>query len=212
MFVKRFLFSSSCVIRDFTKGHFIDDSNEYKFIYVPASSSSEKKHFFDYRWVFNFFGQAWINALICALICHVTEVCIRYPVPMWPLTVVIDTFFAFWSFLVVQQNFNFRFQCPCYKPGAHAQYTIRWSMLRLGLRASLGPAIKTNRTPQIEKTYLLVIQHTSDEWSSTFCLFLLDKQPNRTLSATLVETFLCASFHTFSCYLPFFSFWNEHHC
>ena len=42
---------------------------------------------------------------------------------------------------MVQQNLNFRFQCPCYKPGAHAQYTIRWSMLRLGLRASLGPAI-----------------------------------------------------------------------
>ena len=82
-----------------------------------------------------------LNALICALIFHVTEVCIRYPVPMWPLTAVIDTFFAFWSFLVVQQNFNFRFQCPCYKPGAHAQYTIRWSMLRLELRASLGPAI-----------------------------------------------------------------------
>ena len=37
-------------------------------------------------------------------------------------------------------------------------------------------------------------------------------QPNRALSATLVETFLCASFHTFSCYLRFFSFWNEHHC
>ena len=43
---------------------------------------------------------------------------------------------------MVQQNFNFRFQCPCYKPGAHASYAIRWSMLRLGLRASLGPAIK----------------------------------------------------------------------
>ena len=57
-----------------------------------------------------------------------------------------------------------------------------------------------------------LIQHTSNKWSSTFCLFLLDKQPNRTLSATLVETFLCASFHTFSCYLRFFSFWNEHHC
>ena len=76
----------------------------------------------------------------------------------------------------------------------------------------LDRRIKTNRTPQIEKTYLLVIQHTSDKWSSTFCLFLLDKQPNRTLSAMLVETFLCASFHTFSCYLRFFSFWNEHHC
>ena len=84
--------------------------------------------------------EAWKNALICALIFYVTEVCIRYPMPMWQ-TVVIDTFFAFWSFLVVQQNFNFRFQCPCYKPGAHAQYTIRWSMLRLGSRASLGPAI-----------------------------------------------------------------------
>ena len=43
---------------------------------------------------------------------------------------------------MVQQNFNFRFQCPCYKPGTHAQYKIRWSMLRLGLRASLGPAIR----------------------------------------------------------------------
>ena len=43
--VKRFLFGSCCVIRDFTKGHFIDDSNEYNFIYVPASSSSEKNTF-----------------------------------------------------------------------------------------------------------------------------------------------------------------------
>ena len=25
------------------KGHFIDDSNEYKFIYIPSSSSNEKK-------------------------------------------------------------------------------------------------------------------------------------------------------------------------
>ena len=43
--MKRFLFGSCCVIRDFTKGHFIDDSNEHKFIYVPASSSSEKNTF-----------------------------------------------------------------------------------------------------------------------------------------------------------------------
>ena len=34
-----------CVIRDFTKGHFIDNSNDYKFIYVLASSSSEKNTF-----------------------------------------------------------------------------------------------------------------------------------------------------------------------
>lgn len=33
-----------------------------------------------------------------------------------------------------------------------------------------------------------------------------------TLSTMLVETFLCPSFHTFPCYLCFFSFWNEHHC
>ena len=130
VFVKRFLFGSCCVIRDFTQGHFIDDSNEYIFMYVPASSSSEKNTF-----------STTAGFLIFPAIFHVTEVCIRYPMPMWQ-TVVIDTFFAFWSFLVVQQNFNFRFQCPCYKHGAHAQYTIRWSMLRLGLRASLGPAIK----------------------------------------------------------------------
>ena len=49
------LFGSFCVIRDFTKGHFIDDSNEYKFIHVPTSSSIEKKHIFDYHWLFNFF-------------------------------------------------------------------------------------------------------------------------------------------------------------
>ena len=36
------------------KGHSIDDSNEYKFIYVPSSSSSEKKNIFDDRRVFNF--------------------------------------------------------------------------------------------------------------------------------------------------------------
>ena len=35
-------------------------------------------------------------------------------------TVIIDTFFAFWSFLVAEQNFNFRFQRSCYKHGAHA--------------------------------------------------------------------------------------------
>ena len=44
-FVKRFLLSLFCVIRDFIKGHFIDDSNKYKFIYVPSSSSSEKNTF-----------------------------------------------------------------------------------------------------------------------------------------------------------------------
>ena len=31
------------------KCHFIDDSNEYKFIYVPSSSSSEKESTFDGR-------------------------------------------------------------------------------------------------------------------------------------------------------------------
>ena len=31
----------------FVKGHFIDDSNEHKFIYVLSSSSSEKKSTFD---------------------------------------------------------------------------------------------------------------------------------------------------------------------
>ena len=31
--------------QDFTKGHFNDESNEYKYIYVPASSSSEKNTF-----------------------------------------------------------------------------------------------------------------------------------------------------------------------
>ena len=36
------------------KGHFIDDSNEYKFIYVPSSSSNEKNYIFDERWVLNF--------------------------------------------------------------------------------------------------------------------------------------------------------------
>ena len=36
------------------KGRSIDDSNEYKFIYVPSASSSEKKNIFDDRWVFNF--------------------------------------------------------------------------------------------------------------------------------------------------------------
>ena len=43
-FVKRFLFSPFCVIRNFIKG-LIDDSNGYKFIYVPSSSSSEKNTF-----------------------------------------------------------------------------------------------------------------------------------------------------------------------
>ena len=31
----------------FVKGHFIDDSNKHKFIYVPSSSSSEKNSTFD---------------------------------------------------------------------------------------------------------------------------------------------------------------------
>ena len=44
-FVKRFLCGKFCVIMDFIKGHFIDDSNKYKFIYVPSSSSSEQNTF-----------------------------------------------------------------------------------------------------------------------------------------------------------------------
>ena len=32
-------------IRDFIEGHFIDDSNEYKFIYVQSTSSSEQNTF-----------------------------------------------------------------------------------------------------------------------------------------------------------------------
>ena len=44
--------------------------------------------------------------------------------PMWQ-TVVIDTFFVFWSFLVAEQNFNFRFQHPCYKRGAHQRARVR---------------------------------------------------------------------------------------
>ena len=42
-FVKRYLFGPFCVIRDFIKSQFFNDSNEYKIIYVPSSSSSEKK-------------------------------------------------------------------------------------------------------------------------------------------------------------------------
>ena len=36
------------------KGRSIDDSNEYKFICVPSSSSSEKKNIIDDRRVLNF--------------------------------------------------------------------------------------------------------------------------------------------------------------
>ena len=44
------------------KGYFIDDSNEYKFIYVPSSSSNEKKVTFSYEgWVLNF-----PSAKVCA--------------------------------------------------------------------------------------------------------------------------------------------------
>ena len=110
------LFLSCGVIRNFCwvwrkkvslKGHSIDDSNEYKFIYVPSSNSSEKKNIFDDRWVFNFLPvKVWAG---------VTEAWI----PMWQ-TGAIDTFFTFWWFLVAEQNFNFRFQCPWYKHGVHA--------------------------------------------------------------------------------------------
>ena len=91
------------------KGHSIDNSNKYKFIYVPSSSSGEKKTssriaglliFFPWK-----FEPGW-------------EKVDRGLDPMWQ-TVVIDTFFTFWSFLVAEQNFHFRFQHPCYKCGAH---------------------------------------------------------------------------------------------
>ena len=39
------------------KGHFIDDSNEYKYVYVPSEVSAEKNIIFDERWGFNFFSR-----------------------------------------------------------------------------------------------------------------------------------------------------------
>ena len=66
--------------------------------------------------------------------------CDRSLHPMWQ-TVMIDTFFAFWSFLVAEHIFNFRFQRPCYNRGPHPKYSIRWSLSRLELQASRGPAV-----------------------------------------------------------------------
>ena len=68
------------------KCHFIDSSNEYKFIYVPTSSSSEKKSTFDQRWaLFYSWGDGWsLNPMWQTvvktsaerkLIFHVTEAC-----------------------------------------------------------------------------------------------------------------------------------------
>jgi len=37
------------------KGHFIDDSNEYKYEYVPSEISAKKNIIFDERCVVNFF-------------------------------------------------------------------------------------------------------------------------------------------------------------
>ena len=39
------------------KGHFIDDSNEYNFIYVPSTISSEKKKFLKSAGVLIFSGE-----------------------------------------------------------------------------------------------------------------------------------------------------------
>ena len=36
-------------------GHFIDDSNKYRFIYVPRNISTGKKNIFPERFGFNFF-------------------------------------------------------------------------------------------------------------------------------------------------------------
>ena len=38
-------------------GHFIDDSNKYRFIYVPRNISTEKKNIFHERFGFNFFSR-----------------------------------------------------------------------------------------------------------------------------------------------------------
>ena len=171
MFVKRFLFGSCSVIRDFTKGHFTDDSNEYKFIYVPASSSSEKNTFSTTAGFLIFSGESLSRSNRSLD----KRFDLRFGSSMWQKSASgipcpcdkllwLTHFFAFWSFLVVQQNFNIRFQCPCYKPGAHAQYTIRWSMLRLGLRASLGPAIIKVR----HKSSILLLPKYSTQTTGTY--------------------------------------------
>ena len=43
-------------------GHFIDDSNKYRFIYVPRNISTEKKKNFHERFGFNFFPEKIISA------------------------------------------------------------------------------------------------------------------------------------------------------
>ena len=72
--------------------HFLINVNTFKVIEACLSSFSKKTSFEPYDRSFD---------------------------PMWQ-AVIIDTFFTFWSFLVAEQNFNFRFQCPCYKHSAHA--------------------------------------------------------------------------------------------
>ena len=41
------------------QGHFIDNSNEHKFLYVPSSSSSKKKNIFEEPWIFIFLDLMW---------------------------------------------------------------------------------------------------------------------------------------------------------
>ena len=45
------------------KGHFIDDSNEYKYVFVPSEISGEKNIIFDERWVFNFFPRKSVSEM-----------------------------------------------------------------------------------------------------------------------------------------------------
>ena len=120
-FVKKFFFSPFCVIRDFIKGHFIDDSNEYKFIYVPTSSSSEK-HIFDDRWVLNFFsGESLSQSNKSLDKGTLIFPCDRSLHPVSHVANCCDChIFCILIVLSGRKKFNFRFQCPCYKRGTHA--------------------------------------------------------------------------------------------
>ena len=53
-------------------GHFIDDSNKYRFIYVPRNISTEKKKIFHERFSFNFFPAKRRGQQCCIFPCTVT--------------------------------------------------------------------------------------------------------------------------------------------
>ena len=112
------------------KGRSIDDWNEYKFIYVPSSSSSEKKASSTIARFLIFFPRKFEPGW------RATEAWIPCDKLLW-----LTHFFAFWSFLVAEQNFNFRFLHPCYKRGAHHTEVKRGARAQFPQKLSLNKVL-----------------------------------------------------------------------